>query len=152
MNETLSIKPRFSALLPLGLFLAVFVGSGIYFQSIGTSFAFYQVAAPVAALPAIILSILLSREKLSASVERFLTGAGHSNIMAMCMIYLLAGGFSSVAKATGGVDAVVGLTTSVIPPSFLLPGLFVVGGLISTAMGTSMGKSRRSQVSQVDDL
>ncbi len=139
MNVTQNVKPRFSALLPLGLFLAVFVGSGIYFQSIGTSFAFYQVAAPVAALPAIILSVLLSREKLSVSVERFLIGAGHSNIMAMCMIYLLAGGFSSVAKATGGVDAVVALTASVIPASFLLPGLFAVGGLISTAMGTSMG-------------
>ena len=72
-------------------------------------------------------------------MERFLTGAGHSNIMAMCMIYLLAGGFSSVARATGGVDAMVALATSVIPSSFLLPGLFVVGGLISTAMGTSMG-------------
>jgi len=139
MNNDIPSRPRLSALLPLGLFLAIFVGSGLYFQSIGTSFAFYQVAAPVAALPAIILSVLLSRRKISETVERFLQGAGHSNIMAMCMIYLLAGGFSSVAKATGGVDAVVALATSVIPASFLLPGLFVVGGLISTAMGTSMG-------------
>ena len=47
MKDSLNIKPRFSALLPLGLFLAVFVGSGVYFQSIGTSFAFYQVSAPL---------------------------------------------------------------------------------------------------------
>lgn len=139
MNRTTPAQPHLSALLPLGLFLAIFVGSGLYFQSVGTSFAFYQVAAPVAALPAIILSVLLSRQKLTETVERFLVGAGHSNIMAMCMIYLLAGGFSSVAKATGGVDAVVGVAISVIPASFLLPGLFVVGALISTAMGTSMG-------------
>ena len=139
MNRNISTQPHLSALLPLGLFLAIFVGSGLYFQSLGTSFAFYQVAAPVAALPAIILSILLSRQNLGETVERFLSGAGHSNIMAMCMIYLLAGGFSSVAKATGGVDAVVAVAISIIPASFLLPGLFVVGALISTAMGTSMG-------------
>ncbi|BCS95333.1 sodium:proton antiporter [Desulfoluna limicola] len=139
MNRNISTQPHLSALLPLGLFLAIFVGSGLYFQSQGTSFAFYQVAAPVAALPAIILSILLSRQNLTETVERFLTGAGHSNIMAMCMIYLLAGGFSAVAKATGGVDSVVAVAISIIPASFLLPGLFVVGALISTAMGTSMG-------------
>lgn len=139
MNRNISTQPHLSALLPLGLFLAIFVGSGLYFQSVGTSFAFYQVAAPVAALPAIILSILLSKQNLTETVERFLTGAGHSNIMAMCMIYLLAGGFSAVAKATGGVDSMVAVTISAIPPSFLLPGLFVVGALISTAMGTSMG-------------
>lgn len=139
MNSNNSTQPRVSALLPLGLFLAIFVGSGLYFQSMGTRFAFYQVAAPVAALPAIILSVLLSRQRLTETVERFLSGAGHSNIMAMCMIYLLAGGFSAVAKATGGVDSVVAVAVSVIPASFLLPGLFVVGALISTAMGTSMG-------------
>lgn len=139
MKTNTTPAPSFSALLPLGLFLAIFVGSGLYFQSLGTNFAFYQVAAPVAALPAILLSILLSKEKLNNTVERFLTGAGNSNIMAMCMIYLLAGGFSAVAKATGGVDAVVALAMGIIPSSFLLPGLFVVGALISTAMGTSMG-------------
>ena len=139
MNRNISTQPHLSALLPLGLFLAIFVGSGLYFQNLGTDFAFYQVAAPVAALPAIILSILLSKQNLTETVERFLSGAGHSNIMAMCMIYLLAGGFSAVARATGGVDAVVAVTISAIPPAFLLPGLFVVGALISTAMGTSMG-------------
>ncbi|MCG8472212.1 MAG: Na+/H+ antiporter NhaC family protein [Desulfobacterales bacterium] len=139
MKRNISPKPSFAALLPLGLFLAIFVGSGLYFQSLGTDFAFYQVAAPVAALPAIILSILLAKETLNETVERFLGGAGNSNIMAMCMIYLLAGGFSAVAKATGGVDAVVAVAMGIIPSSFLLPGLFVVGALISTAMGTSMG-------------
>ena len=139
MKRNATASPSFKALLPLGLFLAIFVGSGLYFQSLGTNFAFYQVAAPVAALPAILLSILLAKEKLNETVERFLTGAGNSNIMAMCMIYLLAGGFSAVAKATGGVDAVVQLAMVAIPSSFLLPGLFVVGALISTAMGTPMG-------------
>jgi Na+/H+ antiporter NhaC len=123
----------------LALFLAIFVGSGVYFHATGADFAFYQVATPVAALPAIFLAVILSRKSLNQTVENFLSGAGHSNIMAMCMIYLLAGAFSSVAKSTGGVESTVNLAMAVIPSAFLLPGLFVVGALISTAMGTSMG-------------
>ena len=57
----------------------------------------------------------------------------------MCVIYLLAGAFSTVAEATGGVDAMVALGLSIIPAAFLLPGLFIIAGVISTAMGTSMG-------------
>ncbi|MCF1438467.1 MAG: Na+/H+ antiporter NhaC family protein, partial [Shewanella sp.] len=64
---------------------------------------------------------------------------GHGNIIAMCLIYLLAGAFASVAKATGGVDATVALGLSLIPPTLLLPGFFVIAAFIATAMGTSMG-------------
>lgn len=137
LNSEKIISKR--ALTPLGLFLFIFVGSGIYFQSTGAEFAFYQVATPVAALPAILLAVFLSKKRLNHTVEQFLTGAGHPTIMAMCMIYLLAGGFSSVAKATGGVESTVNLAMAFIPSFFILPGLFLVGALISTAMGTSMG-------------
>ncbi|MCG8532146.1 MAG: Na+/H+ antiporter NhaC family protein, partial [Desulfovibrionales bacterium] len=113
MNK--SNSPGLTSLLPLGLFLVIFLGSGLYFQLQGTAFAFYQVPSPVAALPAIFLSILISRQGLGTTMETFLGGAGNTNIMAMCMIYLLAGGFSAVAKATGGVDAVVSLAMGIIP-------------------------------------
>ena len=127
------------ALLPLLLFLSLFLGSGVYHQMQGTSFAFYQLSAPVAALPAILLAVLLSREKIATAIDRFIHGAGNPNIIAMCMIYLLAGAFSSVAKATGGVDATVGFALAFIPAKLLLPGIFLVAAFISTAMGTSMG-------------
>ncbi|MEG0199090.1 MAG: Na+/H+ antiporter NhaC family protein, partial [Acinetobacter sp.] len=61
------VQARGLALLPLIVFLAIFLGSGIYHTLIGTEFAFYQVKAPVAALPAIILAILLYREKLNTA-------------------------------------------------------------------------------------
>ncbi len=131
--------PRAAALLPLLSFLVIFLGSGLYFQMQNTEYAFYQIATPVAALPAILLAVFLSRDKLNATIEDFLKGAGHSHIMAMCIIYLLAGAFSSVAKATGGVDATVALALALLPDYFLLPGIFLVSGFISTAMGTSMG-------------
>lgn len=127
------------ALLPLGLFLALFLGTGIYFQLNGVDYAFYQLASPVAIFPAIILAILLSREAFEERINTFVAGVGNRNIVTMCMIYLLAGAFSTVAAATGGVDAMVALGLQVIPTSFLLPGLFIIAAVISTAMGTSMG-------------
>ncbi len=127
------------ALLPLGLFLALFLGTGIYFQLSGVDFAFYQLPSPVAILPAIMMAVLLSKETLNDSINTFVKGVGDSNIITMCMIYLLAGAFSTVAAATGGVDAMVSLGLQIIPPQLLLPGIFVIAAVISTAMGTSMG-------------
>ncbi|KPA52737.1 sodium:proton antiporter [Photobacterium leiognathi subsp. mandapamensis] len=133
------IPPSALALLPLGIFLALFIGVGTYLTMQGVDFAFYQLPAPVAALPAVVVAILLSKEKLNKAIEQFIRGVGHSDIIAMCMIYLLAGAFASVAKASGGVDATVNLGLALIPASMILPGLFVISAFIATAMGTSMG-------------
>lgn len=127
------------ALLPLLLFLIMFIGSGIYYQSQAVDFAFYQISAPVAILPAIVLAILLAKGPLNNRIDTFIKGIGDNTIITMVIIYLLAGGFASVAKAIGGVDATVNLGLSLIPPSLVLPGLFVISAFIATAMGTSMG-------------
>lgn len=129
----------FVALLPLFLFLGLFIGAGLYFQSQGVDYAFYQLPSVIAILPAIVLAILLSKQQLNNAIETFIEGIGHSNIIAMCLIYLLAGGFAAVAKATGGVDATVALGLSFIPSNLLLPGFFVIAAFIATSMGTSMG-------------
>ncbi len=129
----------FVALLPLFVFLSLFIGAGVYFQSQGVDFAFYQLPSVIAILPAIILALVLSKQKLNQAIDTFIGGIGHSNIIAMCLIYLLAGGFAAVAKATGGVDATVALGLSLIPSNLLLPGFFVIAAFIATAMGTSMG-------------
>ena len=127
------------SLLPLLVFVGLFLGAGLYLQSQGVDYAFYQLPAPVAILPAIMLAFILNRNTINHSVETFIKGAGHSNIITMCLIYLLAGAFSAVAGATGGVDAVVNAGLSLIPPALLLPGLFLIAAVVSTAMGTSMG-------------
>ncbi|WP_154139418.1 Na+/H+ antiporter NhaC family protein [Photobacterium damselae] len=137
-NET-SPAPSLLALLPLGIFLALFIGVGSYLTMQGVDFAFYQLPAPVAALPAVIVAILLSKEKLNKAIEQFIRGVGHGDIIAMCMIYLLAGAFAAVAKATGGVDATVNFGLSMLPAELILPGIFIISAFIATAMGTSMG-------------
>lgn len=129
----------FVALLPLFLFLGLFIGAGLYFQSQGIDYAFYQLPSVIAILPAIVLAILLSKQRINNAIETFIEGIGHSNIIAMCLIYLLAGAFAAVAKATGGVDATVALGLSFIPSNLLLPGFFVIAAFIATSMGTSMG-------------
>jgi len=135
MNPT----AKFRAITPLLLFVALFVGTGAYFNYLGVDFAFYQLPAPVAILPAVALAIALSKESINATVERFIVGVGNPTVMAMCLIYLLAGAFAAVAKATGGVDAVVNLGLAWVSSEWLLPGTFIVSGIIATAMGTSMG-------------
>ncbi|NKF49314.1 Na+/H+ antiporter NhaC family protein [Shewanella sp. WXL01] len=144
MKTTPSAAPSatpasFIALLPLFLFLGLFIGAGLYFQSQGVDYAFYQLPSVIAILPAIILALILSKQKLNNAIETFIAGIGHSNIIAMCLIYLLAGAFASVAKATGGVDATVAMGLSFIPSELLLPGFFIIAAFIATAMGTSMG-------------
>ncbi|MFM2612973.1 Na+/H+ antiporter NhaC family protein [Vibrio campbellii] len=138
-NSNKAIAPSAIALLPLVLFLALFIGVGTYLSLQGVDFAFYQLPAPIAVLPAVILALILSKDKLNRSIEHFMRGVGHQDIIAMCMIYLLAGAFAAVAKASGGVDATVNLGLSAIPTSMILPGIFLISAFIATAMGTSMG-------------
>lgn len=127
------------SLLPLLLFVALFLGTGLYLQSQGVDYAFYQLPGPVAAIPALVLAIWLYKAPLTESLEVLVRGAGNGNIITMCFIFLLAGAFATVAQATGGVDAVVNAGLTIVPAQFLLPGLFVISALIATAMGTSMG-------------
>lgn len=131
------------ALLPFAVFLGLFLGTGIILTLQGVDFAFYKLPASIAIIPAIIVSIALgkyiSKSTIESQIEQFIKGAGNSNITTMCIIYLLAGAFSVVAKATGSVDASVQLGLAVFPDYLLLPGLFLVAAFLSTAMGTSMG-------------
>ncbi|MEZ8355444.1 sodium:proton antiporter [Vibrio splendidus] len=138
-NSNAVIVPSAVALIPLIVFLSLFIGVGTYLSLQGVDFAFYQLPAPIAALPAVMLALLLSKDKLNRAIEQFLGGVGHKDIIAMCMIYLLAGAFAAVAKASGGVDATVNLGLSAIPTSMILPGIFLISAFIATAMGTSMG-------------
>lgn len=136
-------KRSIIALLPFVVFLGVFLGTGIILTLQGVEFAFYQLPASIAIIPAIFVALYLgkvvTKETIDNQISQFIKGAGHANIITMCIIYLLAGAFASVAKATGSVDASVQLGLAVFPSYLLLPGLFIVAAFLSTAMGTSMG-------------
>ncbi|WP_153126744.1 Na+/H+ antiporter NhaC family protein [Peribacillus tepidiphilus] len=122
------------ALLPLGVFLALFIGSGVITGD------FYKLPVVVAIIVAAIVALLMNRkESLTNKIERFAKGAGHIDIMLMVFIFILAGAFSQSSKEMGAVEATVNLAMSVIPQNLLIVGLFMIGAFISLAMGTSMG-------------
>ena len=138
-QQTHPIPGAKRSLLPLLFFVALFLGTGLYLHQQDVAYAFYQLPGHVAIIPALILAILLHKAPLQQSIDVMIKGAGNSNIITMCIIYLLAGAFASVATATGGVDAAVNAGLSLVPAPWLLPGLFIIAALVSTAMGTSMG-------------
>lgn len=122
------------ALLPLGVFLILFVGSGIITGD------FYKMPALVAFLIAGGIALLFNKkESLETKMNVFCKGAGDTNIILMVIIFLLAGAFSSVTKAMGGVDSTVNLSLSILPSNLLVAGLFIIGCFISVSMGTSVG-------------
>lgn len=132
-------KGNFTGLIPFLVFVGFYLGSGIILDSMGVELAFYQLPAPIAIFPGIVVAFLLFRGSIKEKFETFLEGCGHQDIITMCIIYLLAGGFAIVSKSMGGVDSTVNLGLTYVPSHYIAPGLFVIAGFISTATGTSVG-------------
>ena len=127
-------KGRAIALLPIGVFLIIFLGAGIVFQD------FYAMPAIVAFLIALFVAFLQNKElSFNKKIEVIAKGVGEENIITMSLIFLCAGGFSGAVTAAGGVDSAVNLGLSLIPAHFAVAGLFLIGCFISVSMGTSMG-------------
>lgn len=135
----MSARPSAVALTPLLLFLAIFFGAGLYYTAQGDAMGFYQLHAPVAILPALALGLWIAHRSGARAMDTLLHGMGDANIILMCLIFLLAGAFATVTKQIGAVDAVVALGVGALPPALILPGLFLVAGFLSLAVGTSMG-------------
>ena len=125
---------RAIALLPIGVFLLIFIGSGIITGD------FYSMPAIVGFLIALIVAFLQNK-KLSFVQKLHMAskGAGDENILTMCLIFLAAGAFSGAVRASGGVESTVNLGLSILPGGMAVAGLFVIGCFISISMGTSVG-------------
>lgn len=127
------------ALLPFAVFVLVYMATGSILNAKGVKMAFYQVPAPVCILPAIILSFIMFKGSVDDKFNDFVKGCGDENIIIMCLIYVLAGAFATVSKASGGVDSVVNFALSIIPLQFITAGIFLIGCFISISTGTSVG-------------
>ncbi len=138
-NPSILSRYPFLSLSPLLLFVFSFVGTGVLLTLQGIEQPFYQVSPTVIILPAVILSIFLSRESMPTAIQQFLRGAGHINVITMCFIFLLAGAFSEVASAIGGVESTVNLALTFIPSQWFLPGILLTAAFISLAMGSGLG-------------
>lgn len=123
-----------SALIPIFVFLVVFIGSGILFQD------FYAMPAIVGFVISLLVAFLQNPKKsFSEKLSVMATGMGDQNVMIMCLVFILAGAFSGAVQAAGGVECTVNFALSILPPGVAVTGLFLIACFISTAMGTSVG-------------
>ncbi len=122
------------AVSPIIVFLTFYLAVSIIIGD------FYKMPIAVALLVASAWAVAIMRgTPLSKRVEVFSRDAGSSNVMYMVWIFVLAGAFASLAKATGSVEATVNLALQWLPPEMLVPGLFLASCFISLSIGTSVG-------------
>lgn len=128
-----AITPSFKALIPFFVFIITFLSVGTIQND------FYALPAPIAVIAGIIVAFLIFKQSINTKIGILLEGCGDSKILTMCLIYLLAGAFATVAKATGSVDAIVHLGMDVINIQYIYVGVFVIAAFLSISTGTSVG-------------
>ena len=122
------------ALSPLVVFLGFYVLISLIIGD------FYKIPLTVALLVASLWALLMFKGvPFSQRIETYAKEAGNGNVLYMVWIFILAGCFASVADKTGAVEATVALTLNQLPPTFVMPGLFLSACFISMAIGTSVG-------------
>ncbi len=136
-------RPNAAALLPIFIFLIIYLGSGIYFEYIHPEegrMGFYVISVVVAFGMALIAAFAQNRDlDFNAKIHICAKGVGDDNIMIMLFIFLMAGAFSGLANAAGGALSTANMMLDILPGSFAVPGLFIIACLISMSMGTSVG-------------
>lgn len=133
-GQRLSTAQGLRALSPVFVFVALYLIVSIIVGD------FYKMPLSVAMIVASVWAIALYRgHTLMEGIDIFSREAAQGGIMYMVWVFVLAGAFSSLAKAIGAVDATVNFTLSVMPPQYLLPGLFLAACFISISIGTSVG-------------
>ena len=128
------------ALLPIGVFLAIYLGLGLLFEyGMKIPMGFYNVPIIIAFLAAILVACLQNREvSFDEKLAIMGSGVGDKNIITMLLIFLTAGAFVGVVGRSSA-QSVAYFMLSVIPPQFAVVVLFLVACFVSTAMGTSVG-------------
>ena len=134
-------KGKAVALLPILVFLVLFVGSGIYYQYIKKmDQGFYVMSVVIAFVIALIVAMVQNRKlSFDDKLKVMGKGVGDDNIIAMILIFLFAGAFSGMATAAGGSTSTAYLLLDIVPSNQLLAGFFLIACIISMAMGTSCG-------------
>lgn len=122
------------AISPIVVFLVMYVVVSIIVGD------FYKMPIAVALVVASMWAVIISRGyNLTKRVEIYSKEAANPNVMYMLWIFILAGAFASLAENIGAIDATVNATLKILPPQYLIPGLFLAACFISISIGTSVG-------------
>ena len=128
------------ALLPIGVFLVLYLGLGILFEyGLKIPMGFYNIPIVVAFLAALLVACVQNRS-LSFDDKLVLMGkgVGDKNIIIMILIFMTAGIFVGVVGRSSA-ESVAYCLLSLIPARYAVAVLFVVACFVSLAMGTSVG-------------
>ncbi len=133
-------KENFGALLPIGVFLVLYLGLGILFEYVlKVGMGFYNI--PIVVVFMIALGVACMQNK-SVSLDEKLglmaKGVGDKNIITMLLIFMMAGMFVGVVGRSSA-ESVAYFVLSYIPAQWAILVLFVVAAFVSLAMGTSVG-------------
>ena len=131
---------NFKALLPIGVFLVMYLGLGILFEyGLKIPMGFYNIPIVVAFLVALLVACV-QNPKLSFDdkLDIMAKGVGDKNIITMILIFMAAGIFVGVVGRSSA-ESVAYFMLSIIPAKFSVLVLFVVSAFVSVAMGTSVG-------------
>ena len=138
MNQSRRGNPK--ALLPIGVFLVLYLGLGILFEYVlKIPMGFYNIPIVVCFLVALLVACLQNR---AVSLDQKLVlmgqGVGDKNIMIMILIFLTAGIFVGTVGRSSA-DSVAWFLLSILPAKLAVGVLFVISCFVSLAMGTSVG-------------
>lgn len=131
---------NFKALLPIGVFLVIYLGLGIIFEYVmKIPMGFYNIPIVVAFLVALLVACLQNPKlKFDDKLEIMAKGVGDKNIITMILIFMAAGIFVGVVGRSSA-ESVAYFMLSIIPAQYSVLVLFVVSAFVSVAMGTSVG-------------
>ena len=133
-------KANYKALLPIGVFLVLYLGLGIVFEYVmDISMGFYNIPIVVIFLIALLVACVQNPKlNFEQKIEVMARGVGDKNIITMILIFLTAGIFVGVVGRSSA-ESVAYFLLSIIPADFAVLVLFVVSAFVSLAMGTSVG-------------
>ena len=133
-------KGNWKALLPIGVFLVMYLGLGILFEYVlAIPMGFYNIPIVVSFLVALVIACLQNPKlKFDDKIEIMARGVGDKNIITMVLIFMAAGIFVGVVGRSSA-ESVAYFLLSIIPAQFAVMVLFIVSCFVSVAMGTSVG-------------
>ena len=128
------------ALLPIGIFVVLYLGLGILFEYVlKISMGFYSIPIVVIFLIALLVACLQNPgKKFDEKLAIMGRGVGDKDIVTMILIFLTAGIFVGTVGRESA-QSVAYFMLSIIPAQYAVTVLFVVSCFVSLAMGTSVG-------------
>jgi Na+/H+ antiporter NhaC len=130
------------ALLPIVVFLVLYLGSGIYFEYIHPikgKMGFYIMSVVVAFGIALIVAFVQNpRLSFNEKIHVCAQGIGDDNITIMLFIFLLAGAFSGIASEAGGVTSTANMLLNIIPPNFAVLVAALLGVNVFIVLGAGV--------------